>query len=158
MDRVCPVGYAKRCRVRYWRTPPNDAIGIVIPMRQLRRIPNNQNARRRSPTVALAYSPRIALRGSEICYRAIPDRRSELTRETHPHYGLPPAGSTWTIGAIFRMDPGLVLGFTLGVADGAGEGHSLGAGAHAQLGQEAVHVVFDSMNCDAELFCDVPIR
>src|SRR5439155_8582088 len=101
---------------------------------------------------------RVALSSRLIRSPAIPDYHSELTRGTHPNYGLPSAGSTWIIGAIFRMDPGLVPGFTLGVADGAGKCRSLGAGAHAQLRQEAVHVVLDCMNRDAQLVCDVAVR
>ena len=116
------------------------------------RSPNNEIANHRSPRAAHEYPPRIVLSRRLIRSPAIPDNRSELTRETHSHYRLLPAGSTWIMGAIFRMNPGLVPGFTLGVANGARECCGLGAGAHAELGQETVHVVFDSMNRDAQLF------
>jgi hypothetical protein len=142
---ACRVGYAEKCRTGYRHPSPNDAIGIAIPMRQHRRMSNNETANRRLPTSAHEYPPRIALPSSPIRSPAIPDCRSELTRETRPNYRLLPVGSTWTIGAIFRMGPGLVPGFTLGVADRAGECRGLGAVAHAQLGQEAVHVVLDCM-------------
>src|SRR3954462_10725300 len=54
---------------------------------------------------------------------------------------------------------GLVqLVFTFGIPDGAGQGRRFGAGADAELGQQAMHVILDCMNRDAELRCDILVR
>lgn len=92
---------------------------------------------------------RNALWSSLIHSPAIHGCRAQLTRQTPNHYRCQAAGSTWVIGAIFWLKPDLVLGSALGVGDGAGERRSLGSGAHAQLGQEVMHMVLDCMNRDA---------
>jgi hypothetical protein len=127
-------------------------------MRKYLRIPNNETANHCLPTSALECLPRIALPGTLMRSLAIPDCHVELTREPHAHYCLLAATSTWTIRAIFQVNPGLVPGFTLGLTDGARQSCGLGAGTHTQLGQQVVHMILDSMNCDAQLVCDVAVR
>jgi hypothetical protein len=120
--------------------------------------PTGETANQLLLTSVHEYSQRIALPRGLMCSLAISDCRTELTRMPLHHYRFLPAGSTWTIGAIFGVDPGLVPGFSLGVADGARQCRSLGAGAHAQLGEQAVHVILDGMDGDAQLVCDVAVR
>jgi hypothetical protein len=58
----------------------------------------------------------------------------------------------------FWIDPGLVLVSTLGLADGAGQCRRFGACADAKFGQQAVHVILDCMNRDAQLRRDILVR